>query len=269
MADFLNRLVARTLGVAPVARPIIPAMFGPGLTFEAPNPVIEFVRENCGEPVKSSVAATTKKETLPDPDRSLGPYLATLPGPEVSLGPLSAHPEAVLRNAARSPLEAERSLDASKQTSPLTKLTTNTRTEPVPSSISGSRKDVASEPTMVDGIARVTPTVRWTIPQMTVQKKLRLPEDVRSQTPTEAPQERPKVVPVLSAYENRSQILGRGLSVPQGQTPRGPVVRVTIGRVDVRAEFSSRSTSQATAETTRPSMLSLGEYLKQRKEGKR
>ncbi len=47
-----------------------------------------------------------------------------------------------------------------------------------------------------------------------------------------------------------------------------PVIRVTIGRVDVRAEFPP-STSRPEVRKTEPARLSLDEYMKQRSEGKR
>jgi hypothetical protein len=47
-----------------------------------------------------------------------------------------------------------------------------------------------------------------------------------------------------------------------------PVIRVTIGRVDVRAEFPATA-PRPTARQTQTPTLSVEEYAKQRKEGKR
>jgi len=47
------------------------------------------------------------------------------------------------------------------------------------------------------------------------------------------------------------------------------VIRVTIGRIDVRAEFPTPVSHDATARKVQSSTLSLDEYLQQRIEGKR
>ncbi len=52
--------------------------------------------------------------------------------------------------------------------------------------------------------------------------------------------------------------------------PNGaPVIRVTIGRVEVRADFGQAKTRHAPATRPKPAGLSLDEYLKQRGEGRR
>ena len=48
-----------------------------------------------------------------------------------------------------------------------------------------------------------------------------------------------------------------------------PVIRVTIGRVDIRAEFPAPVMRQSPPPRSKPSALSLDEYLKQRSEGRR
>ncbi|HKR94993.1 MAG TPA: hypothetical protein VJW55_06510, partial [Candidatus Angelobacter sp.] len=51
--------------------------------------------------------------------------------------------------------------------------------------------------------------------------------------------------------------------------PEAPIIRVSIGRIDVRAEFAAATPSPAPARNIRPAALSLDEYLKQRSEGRR
>lgn len=55
----------------------------------------------------------------------------------------------------------------------------------------------------------------------------------------------------------------------EGPTAEPPVVRVTIGRIDVRAQFAAPAASPTPARRARPGALTVEEYLKQRSEGKR
>ncbi len=54
-----------------------------------------------------------------------------------------------------------------------------------------------------------------------------------------------------------------------GNEPQSPIIRVTIGRIDVRAQFSASSPTSAATPQRKTSAFSLDEYLKQRSEGKR
>jgi hypothetical protein len=48
-----------------------------------------------------------------------------------------------------------------------------------------------------------------------------------------------------------------------------PIVRVTIGRIEVRAELSSPKPRSASAPRAKSAAISLDDYLKQRGEGRR
>jgi hypothetical protein len=50
---------------------------------------------------------------------------------------------------------------------------------------------------------------------------------------------------------------------------QAPVIRVTIGRVDVRAQFPAGAVTQAPPRRKQASPLSLEEYARQRSEGRR
>jgi hypothetical protein len=58
------------------------------------------------------------------------------------------------------------------------------------------------------------------------------------------------------------------IPTPQIAPEQPQVIRVTIGRVDVRAEFPAPATPSATRRSMAPT-LSLDDYLKERNEGKR
>jgi hypothetical protein len=60
---------------------------------------------------------------------------------------------------------------------------------------------------------------------------------------------------------------GSPLFAPSREADRAPIVRVTIGRVEVRAVQPAVTTQEATAPTPAwsPSVLSLDQYLEQRK----
>jgi hypothetical protein len=50
---------------------------------------------------------------------------------------------------------------------------------------------------------------------------------------------------------------------------QAPIVRVTIGRIEVRAEIATPAAAPPAAQPVRAPTLTLDEYLKQRQEGKR
>jgi hypothetical protein len=50
---------------------------------------------------------------------------------------------------------------------------------------------------------------------------------------------------------------------------RAPIVRVTIGRIEVRAEIAAPAAAAPAARPLQVPTLTLDEYLKQRQEGKR
>jgi hypothetical protein len=56
---------------------------------------------------------------------------------------------------------------------------------------------------------------------------------------------------------------------PAAATQGPPVIRVTIGRIDVRADVPTPAPARAATTPLRAPMLSLDDYLKQRNEGKR
>jgi hypothetical protein len=57
-------------------------------------------------------------------------------------------------------------------------------------------------------------------------------------------------------------------TLPPHEAPNPPIIRVTIGRVDVRAEFPAPSPARAPRRPATPT-LSLQDYAKERSEGKR
>jgi hypothetical protein len=74
--------------------------------------------------------------------------------------------------------------------------------------------------------------------------------------------------PALARLIQRGTLDDRALSEPKHASREAPVVRVTIGRIDVRAA-PAPSPSPRKSATSRETTLSLDAYLKSRKEGMR
>jgi hypothetical protein len=62
---------------------------------------------------------------------------------------------------------------------------------------------------------------------------------------------------------------GRFVHDRRAEPAAAPIVRVTIGRVEVRAELSQPKTRAASAPRAKSAAISLDDYLKQRGEGRR
>jgi hypothetical protein len=207
MSDFLSRLASRSLGLAPVVEPVIPAMASPLSGAEGSLGFREVTEER--------PAAITQ-----NPDAPIG---ADQPPPPEAQGPASFQ-----NSSGESSLPARRSSHAPRAAE-------NTAPEAAPDS------------------ARTRPATRPVLPE---QPELTLPRWDGATAQTAAP-----TSGVHTGTIRRDPVRSeRDEPVP---------IRVTIGRIEVRAEFPSSQARPAAASRSKPSTLSLESYLKQRSEGKR
>jgi len=241
--NFFDRLAARTLGVAPVSHPILPPLFSPVASFG---------------PMESATAPPT--EGVETPASSFSPGLARESAPGRSFpgcdGSAEAGPES----------------DAVRRE-------TVTRDLTLPKIDGASPRETAAIPPKVEELvpppAELEPAPRG---MLTVPGAV----DASAKAREETSQARLAVQPLIARVAVRGAIESsardsvharvaenaRKTSSQSVAEPLAPVVRVTIGRVEVRAQFPAAS-SAPVPRRSRASTLSLEDYLKQRNEGKR
>jgi hypothetical protein len=115
----------------------------------------------------------------------------------------------------------------------------------------GPPEDQAASPMPADGHAAPDETH--------VLRPLLLPYRLTAKVPPQDPR--------LAAFPGQGRALPGGHD-PGEERPAAPVVRVSIGRIEVRAVFPAPPSAVRPAAAPRPK-LSLDEYLRQRNEGKR
>ncbi len=241
MTNFLSRLAARAVGVAYIAQPLVPAMFNPGSGFEAAQRPAEIAVERFSGPPATVVApegraeAALPRESIPHRsiiDRSPQPHA------EPAASPFSERQV----EPARADVPARETLPAIQSTLPAASDEIGSSPDRISSQFeeAGSGQELKdaglAEPDHAPGIF---PSNRQSVRALNIKPAL-------SAAPPASPR-------------NRAAWVG----------PERPVVRVTIGRIDVRAQFTSNAPAPSASRPHRAATLSLDDYLKQRSEGKR
>ncbi len=262
MANFLNRMAARALGSVAMAQPVVPAMFTPG--FGLVQSVVPRDAGLVGHVSEVAVVADPATPTTLEPARD-----ATLPrewrpsDSRLAVGDASAVPPP------RSLSEEEKASPAihARRLSPATAATQAAQLALPPVSVS------AIPDLQGDQAETFTPD-RVVVANKSDEKVT--DADLRTKVaPLIAPEvmsaRRPHTHPFLSGPGSTSRDRGSATRRDQGASasPGPPVVRVTIGRIDVRAQFPAPAPSPVPARRARPAALTLEDYLKQRSEGKR
>ena len=255
MANFLNRLAARAVGIAHVAQPVVPAMFSPDSALERSGPPLEAVVERLPNPTESRVSSLSAKEAIP-PKQGAISRSSTVPPYEAdesespslsSYESRSSHHESWPLAERRTPATEHEA--SSPAPHPLPHAQPAEHMEYVPNQVSPALIPAQGEWSRRYQSSTTTPVA------------LEIPHG-RRQHPSAAFSLGPL------APSNR-----RTLSSRRDQTStsaqEAPVVRVTIGRVDVHAHFPPPAPSPAATRQVRPPALSLEQYLKERSEGKR
>jgi hypothetical protein len=240
MADFLNRLAARALGATPLAEPVIPTRFSSSAEQSA------FL---ANEPAS--------RPTRPDPDTSLEtcedrPHSLHIREANSSSETSVALPVSPFRDLDEAPhLPRSQRLRAfSRQTPPPPDAESET-VRPSPERAEVHKQSLA--PAMP--LQPMDPS-RGAVEETTAHNPQATP-------PTPAPFAEPKPAPRLTPLAEPTR--GPALQHPQlllAFRPAPPTVRISIGRVEVRAEITSPSTT-APLQRPRPSTLSLDQFLKQ------
>jgi hypothetical protein len=249
MSDFLERLVGRVLGTVPVVQPIVPSIFAPDGGRAGWEARPEFPARDHAPPFEIGIppgAGDVRRATLPEPTGSFRPDSArradSLParGQATSLADFEADRETI--PGAGPPIKDE--------PPPFRVAVPTIRAQPGSASTVDAispRAEIRVEPATIPSLVRGSTEV----PPATARRD-------RALLPVVSPaQERPLIGPIPRRVER-----ARLESQP-------PIVRVTIGRIDVRAELPAPISHDATARKARPAARSLDDYLRERTEGKR
>jgi hypothetical protein len=250
MPDFFTRLIARSNGTAPAVRPLTAPIFaqGPAVaeektlhtpekkSFEAPQVWAEAraPHESSGRERQEFEPRTTtlplRVEKAPDSLEKIPPESAPLTSP-VSLG--APEHELALHFAER----------------PSTHVNGAWHGETV--SRSNDAKPYGQEQTR---------------PKATSGTRAQVPA---ANSPLEHPRSETRMAPSLLPISHQELNTQQDQGGTHCELPTTRNIRVTIGRVDVRAILPSRETSTRSKSTGKPAAVSLEEYLKQRKAGQR
>ena len=232
MSDFLTRLAGRALGTAPVAQPLIPSMFTAAAEPDGISAINEFTEAQAGnERGDRGPDAVAEKPPFRMQSQST---LTNTRGPSVRPDPAVDSHES--RNVEAGHVE---------QLAPRSPKRVQASADP------GVSADImpVQKPRPVDSIPR-REAVRITAPGLAHEISRTIPER--------------RAVPLARNSGDRAE---RPVA-PIATKPQAPIIRVTIGRVDVRAEFPAPAAPAATRRAEAPS-LSLDDYLKLRNEGRR
>jgi hypothetical protein len=237
MADFLGRLAARSLGVAPVAQPVIPAMFAAGGSAER------------WSPEAGSVAGTAvgQMDTAPSPNTQSRTTIENAPlVEEINSNPRAEQPPLLANTIARSNASSIVAGSVSRQ---IRSESSNRNRTPI----------LAPDNTQQENAGVVTSVIPGARQSLNSFEQIVTPTTIQSTREPAPPG-------FLSSSYNDSG--SRSRSSARASLPAAPVVRVSIGRVEVRAEFPAPASRPSVRQATPPT-LSVEEYARQRSEGKR
>lgn len=250
MADFLTRLAQRALGTAPLVKPVIAPLFGQG-----PSLAISRAEEAGGAAGHDGGAVSSR----PARPRPVGPVGDTIPRPTQdarapALGGRSSQSEVSVPSAIAPAGDSDPAVARHGRTTFESLVGAQGRQEESKRPESLTEDSVPSQ-----SVERLTR--RLASPHLAVE--------ARPLPSVQPPTGRPTLTP---AYRRDAGTPGRAqvwpVQPPQSSPP-APMVRVTIGRVDVRAVFAAPQTSPPTQPARPHQALSLEQYLQQRNGGRR
>jgi len=241
MSNFLDRLAARTLGMAPLARPVVPTIFAPAESGFTAGP---------GSPVDS----LRPSATVAEPSAALPPFNPPHDR-STALVQQRHEPQPLIKPAPGDHPQTQVDIaeNGGNIASPQSLL-------PEPSPLPGGRLPAGSfleQPrTESRSLEQAKPATEVLQPLLSGTK----PVSVNA---------RPR-----SAHSTADPVITAAGALPSGRRsfthsePQQSVIKVTIGRVDVRAEFPPASVPSGMPDSKSGGM-SLEEYARQRNEGKR
>lgn len=243
MADFLSRLVERSAGTAPVARPVVAPLFAPGPAVaadpapEGPEPVGVVPQDPAPvtPPIPRAPASVLREAPALEftgPGRVPAPaLLAAAPATPEEAAPGTLKPAAAVPPKAPRPGAVHEDLPARLEELPVS-------APPTPSGARG-----------LSAVPRQLPA--W-------EESRREDAEIRA-----------VAMPLLRPREKTAPRWAEGLQ-PRGseEAPRAPIVRISIGRIEVRAVAPPGPAAQIPAPARKSTGLSLEEYLKPRSRGR-
>lgn len=229
MTDFLSRLIERSVGTAPIAKPMIPPLFGPAEVVPETNEEVEWTTRDPVLPEALPVADDPGREPSPPGPTVLPPPMMTSPrldetraGEDVApsfRGPLLTAD--LLGERHRPPSE------------------TGARPAPRAAALRSGPREVLARRVPVSG-----------------------PKPVESIAPLTSPQ--PSNTSALPPAEVIPQVQERRAGPHPSDPEKGaPVVRVTIGRIEVKAITQAAPSRQQAPRKT--AAVSLEDYLRPRR----
>lgn len=249
MTNFLNRMAGRAMGAITTAQPFVPSVFTPvGLAkndasaFSFLDPTTENIQRQADHVRQSDASEGTRDARLH----------------EQALNPTAMSSDAVSPQAEFLPAPEF----AAEHLDHLLLFPTPTLPVKPDSATAALRARLHLRP---DGIRSHTPD--QSIATSLGQDQTHLPGTDQ----LIAPVSKQRTVSPTSWIEARNPANASPFYSPRDAhpVPEAPIIRVSIGRIDVRAEFAAATPSPAPARNARPASLSLDEYLKQRSEGRR
>jgi hypothetical protein len=240
MSDFLGRLAARSLGLAPVAQPLGRSMFAPGLE-QAPQ--FEQASQFQGPQSGESVTATTASSSRTRPD---------FQGHTASPSTFPTHTSSSPLPNYSNPQPTDFSV-----VDPRAIPFSNMNAERPPRSEQDRVVQPLAERIRATGEGHAGPD---TSPQ-NIRDDIASPSSGLLVTPPNFQREAfpaSSFTPAAAANRDRHA----------NAVDSAPVVKVSIGRVEIRAEFPAPAPRTSSPRSPSPT-LSLDEYARQRREGKR
>lgn len=245
MSNFLNNLVARTLNIAPVVQPRIASRFEP---------------VGAGAPVVPDQSVEVEAPAQPEPPRvttTTNVVETQVAGPKPKPIVIPPTPQQVINTVRNTYVESHEVVQVPivERVRERTHTETRIHTEKSTDSRLEIRENRILEPPRV--IEKDRPNQRLNIVE---------PAPVAKEASVPTPQ--PPIVPrVVTRIEPAPVAPVPRFEVPPVVQPEpAETINVTIGRVDVRAVFSSQAPK---ASVRSSSTTSLDDYLKQRSEGRR
>jgi hypothetical protein len=249
MTDFLYRLAERALGQAVVAKPIVPTMFAPDGVGEAFDAGAETVSEN----------TVTPNATPPASDQA---RRATLPAP-VELPTADGLRAGTLRDGLEVGAPTSARFRPPKGNTP-------TGETVVPQEATSAPREQISPPARTSSRGAEPASLRADGADAQSEADAPAPKatsEIRTPTRTLA-QPLAKTVTAGAIAEAADMTPAEGVPTPV-RAARPPLIRVTIGRIEVRAILPAPAVARPVAKPAPAGALTLDEYLKQRSEGKR